>query len=164
MTPLEGLELEEDMTFQRRNWTAERIAWAIMALVVVAALAGLFGTGPMSRTVIRDGRGVDIEYERFQRMSSPGLLRLDVAVVRASEGRLSVDLDREFLDTFRLETIRPEPAATTATRRGMRLSFATAGEHATFYLTVRPTRIGFARPLLAVSNGAPMALSVFVYP
>ena len=159
------LELEEDMAFQRRNWIAERVAWAVMALIVVAALAGIFGTGPVSRTTVEDARGVAIEYERFQRVSSPGLLRVDVAADSAAlDGRLGVDLDREFLQTFKLETIRPEPAATSATAQGVRLTFAATGERATLFLYVRPSRIGFARPLLAVSNGAPVALSVFVYP
>ena len=43
------LEIDEDLPFQRREWFAERVAWAVMALLIAAALLGLFGTGPDRR-------------------------------------------------------------------------------------------------------------------
>lgn len=43
--------IDEDLTFQRRNWAAERAGWALMAAVVALGLAGLFGPGPLSRPV-----------------------------------------------------------------------------------------------------------------
>ena len=44
------LELDQDLIFERRTWTVERVAWVIMALVGLAALAGLLGPGPLSET------------------------------------------------------------------------------------------------------------------
>jgi hypothetical protein len=43
------LEIQEDLPFQRREWLVERVAWGVMALLIVAALLGLFGTGPDDR-------------------------------------------------------------------------------------------------------------------
>lgn len=45
------LEIEEDLDFQRRMWRLQQIGWALLVLVVVAALLGLFGKGPLSRAV-----------------------------------------------------------------------------------------------------------------
>lgn len=42
------LEIEEDLDHQRRCWKLERASWAVMALVLLAAMAGLFGSGPLS--------------------------------------------------------------------------------------------------------------------
>jgi hypothetical protein len=43
-------EVEAQIGFQRRLWRAERIGWGCMALLVLAALAGLTGGGgPLSR-------------------------------------------------------------------------------------------------------------------
>lgn len=46
---IEGLEVGADRPFQERLWFWERVGWAAMLLLVVAALAGLTGTtGPAS--------------------------------------------------------------------------------------------------------------------
>ena len=34
------LEIHQDLPFQRRSWTVQRVGWAIMALVVLAGLLG----------------------------------------------------------------------------------------------------------------------------
>src|SRR5262249_33260243 len=58
--------IQEDMEFQRRSWLVQRTSWIIMALVLVAALAGLFFHGPLSHTTARNADGsVAVEYERF---------------------------------------------------------------------------------------------------
>ncbi len=46
--PPRTLDVEEDMAFQRRNWRAERIGWAAMVAIVIAAVLGLFASGPLS--------------------------------------------------------------------------------------------------------------------
>ena len=43
------LAIREDMRHQRLEWAVERVGWAAVALVLVAALAGLLGHGPLSR-------------------------------------------------------------------------------------------------------------------
>jgi len=63
-----SLEIVQDMTFQRRAWVVQRIAWVVMLLIVVAAVLGLFATGPLSGTTAKTDDGVlTIEYGRFAR-------------------------------------------------------------------------------------------------
>jgi hypothetical protein len=69
------LEIPEDLPFQRREWVAERVAWAVMALLIAGALLGFFGTGPLSRTTAGDEAGpLWLEYERFARLLAAGAL------------------------------------------------------------------------------------------
>src|SRR3712207_4138009 len=49
-TRVGDLEVAEDLTFQRREWAAQRVGWVLLALVIAAALAGLLGRGPLSTT------------------------------------------------------------------------------------------------------------------
>ena len=35
-------EIKQNLRFQRRMWALERIGWAVMALVVLVGLVGLF--------------------------------------------------------------------------------------------------------------------------
>lgn len=40
-----GITDPTDLAFQRGDWRRERIGWALMTLLVVAAVLGLFGQG-----------------------------------------------------------------------------------------------------------------------
>lgn len=53
------LELTEDFTFEQREWKVQRIAWLIMALLVLLGLLGLFGAGPMSSRNLISSDGLE---------------------------------------------------------------------------------------------------------
>jgi hypothetical protein len=61
------MEVNADIEFQRRVWRVQRIGWLIIAAVIVAALLGVFGGGPLSRAAVQ-GDGLRLEYERFARL------------------------------------------------------------------------------------------------
>jgi hypothetical protein len=42
-----GLQIDQALNFQRRFGRVQRVAWGLLALVPVAAIAGLFGGGPL---------------------------------------------------------------------------------------------------------------------
>jgi hypothetical protein len=72
------LELNQDLRFQRRMWAVQRIGWAVMALVVLAGLLGLFGPGPLSSATAGKEEGpLLVEgYERFVRFRIPTTLQV----------------------------------------------------------------------------------------
>ena len=43
-----SLQIEEDLPLQERTWRFQRVGWAIMGLLLLSALAGLFANGPLS--------------------------------------------------------------------------------------------------------------------
>ena len=62
---VDGLQLEEDASFRRRAWAVQRAGWALMALLLLGAILGLLGSGPLS-TATADVPGLmRIEYQRF---------------------------------------------------------------------------------------------------
>jgi hypothetical protein len=48
------LEINQDLGAQQKTWTIQRIGWGGMALIVLAALGGAFGSGPLARTDVTD--------------------------------------------------------------------------------------------------------------
>ena len=66
------LEIEEDLGFQRKEWTFQRIGVALLFLFVLAAFLGLTGMGGLfARGEARDANGaLHVEYERFVRRGS----------------------------------------------------------------------------------------------
>lgn len=161
-----SLQLREDMAFQRRSWRAERIGWTIMALLVVAALLGLFAVGPLSWTTTSDAAGLlQVEHERFQRRSAPASLTIDVAAAAVPTASVEIEVDDEFLRTYEIRTMRPQPAESVATPDGLRLRFRVEPRApATIRLYLQPERIGRARPTLGLTGRTPVELPVFVYP
>ena len=61
------LEIAQDMTFQRRSWAVQRVGWGVVAVTIGAALLGLLGSGPLSRSTAVAPGAFAVEYERFVR-------------------------------------------------------------------------------------------------
>lgn len=106
-----GLQVEEDFAFQRKQWVLERVGWVVMALIVAAAFAGLLGPGPVNSATAGDPNGpLSVEYSRFPRHASPGLLMsVRVGPARTGGEDVRVWVDSQYFEKFRVERIEPEP-------------------------------------------------------
>ena len=156
--------IKEDMAFQRATWRAERIGWAVLWLIVLLALLGLFSHGPLSTASVEtpDG-GLRVTYERFQRNGRPAEIKLE-ARPRPEHG-LAISLDARMLDAVTIETITPAPQAERAIAGGIELVFhAEPGAPLTVRLTVRPHKIGLVASAIGVGASRPAELTQFVYP
>lgn len=100
------LQLDEDMAFQRRQWIVQYVAWWFMATIVLAALLGLFGSGPISNSVA-SSENLRLEYERFARIGDETELRFQLEPTAASEAVLL--LDQQLIEAVTLESIQPQP-------------------------------------------------------
>lgn len=73
-----SIEITEDLSFQRRAWIMQRVAWTIMLLLTIAALLGAFGRGTLSSArVTSPGSVMSAEYERFARLYSRNTWKLE---------------------------------------------------------------------------------------
>lgn len=164
--PVRSLEIEEDMAFQRRNWAVERIGWAAMVLLVLAAALGAFGAGPLSATTARlpDG-ALAVTYERLHRRSATSTIKVEVARGGAREGDVAVDIDRAFAESFRITEIRPPPLESAALSDGMRFRFkAAAGAPVAIYFHVTHEAFGYAQVSIGLEGQGRLHLAVFGYP
>ena len=67
-----ALSLNQNLIFQKRFWRAQRIGWGVLTVALLAALLGVFGSGPLSHTTVSDASGrLTITYERFARLLAP---------------------------------------------------------------------------------------------
>ncbi len=105
------LGVEKDYPYQRRQWTAERIGWCVMALFLIAGLAGVFGRGPLSRGEARHPDGLlAIEYERLARFHAPSELRVRLQPVPTAED-VYLSIPQSYLDGIMVKEIVPQPAS-----------------------------------------------------
>lgn len=161
-----SLQIDDDMTFHELDWRAERIAWVLMALIVTAALLGLFSTGPLSAGRAAHPSGaMEVEYSRFLRLGTPAKMTLRVRPEAASANGFALSLDARFIEAFRIGGITPPPLRSFAAADGMRLEFATSGEApAIIRLHLEPIRFGWVYPRIAFPGGTDLRLPIFVYP
>ena len=167
-----GLQLPEDMAFQRKSWRVERIGWAAMALLLVAALLGLFSAGPLSKGTAQDPAGlVQIAYDRFQRYLAPGTLRVTVTKPADQEppatgGEVSLRFGRSLADAVSIERIEPQPDRTATTADALVFTFRIQppGRSGTISFTVKPGTFGPIRGEIGLVGHEPALLTPFVYP
>jgi hypothetical protein len=123
-----GLEIETDSAFQERLWTLQRVAWVLMALVVIAALIGLTGRGGSyaHATVEAEGDGVALDYPRIARWQAADQMVLRIP--DPSGDRIDVTLSGKFAELFTVESVQPQPASSAAVADGHRLTFDLGSE------------------------------------
>ena len=151
------MDVNADIEFHRRAWTVQRVGWLVIAAVIVGALLGVFGDGPLSRAEVR-GDGLRLEYERFARLQQPTRLQLALSKSPRSE----VALNRSYLESFRIEQITPEPREVESSGEWLVYRFGGSGTiTVTFHLM--PEKFGSAAGA-ARAGGNSLAFQQFIYP
>lgn len=91
--------------FHRKQFTAEQIGWALMALVLLWALVGGFGDGCVSqRQSFSANYNSTLQYDTFGRRDAPMQLRLHLS----PREDFALHLNREFFEGVKLERITPD--------------------------------------------------------
>lgn len=127
---LDGLQVNEDIAFQRRAWRAQRVGWALIALLLAVAVLGFLGSGPLSRATAIVPGVMRLEYQRFARYQTPETLtiRLEPSALAGPVARVGID-DR-YLHGMEIKSVVPPPRAVHA-----------AGDHFVYEFDVaRPDR------------------------
>jgi hypothetical protein len=158
------LDINQDLPVQILTWNIQRAGWAAMGFIVVLALAGLFGHGPISQ--VREGslqEGLQIEYERFGRQQSPASVRISARPER--EGGLSIWIDHSYLSHMEIQHMVPLPERATFVDGGVRFEWRTDTREpamVTFYL--QPQMVGALSGVVRASGQASVQIHQFIYP
>ena len=157
-------EVDQDLEFQRRDWAFERTGWIGMLVVVLAALAGLMGHGPLSQARVASG-DLTMEYSRFERHGAPSTLT--VLVPRAAaDTSVQLWLSRGFLDGILFDRVIPEAAEERAAPGGTIYDFlVTPGtDTARIIFHYTPLAIGTRSIQIGRAGRETVRRSQFVYP
>ena len=79
-----------------------------MLAIIVAALIGLLGAGPLSSAMAEAGP-LQLEYSRFERRHAPTELEVSVASSAVSQDQVEVWLSSDYLARIEITSIVPEP-------------------------------------------------------
>jgi len=156
--PGRQVEIDEDLSFQSSMWRFQRWGWKFFSLVLVAALAGLFGSGPLASSAIsRDS--VSVLFDRFQRSTAESSLQIHIAPWPA-EG-LSVKISRPLADSF--TSIVPAPDVVRLSSQEATYAFLPTRQGSEVRFLLRAGSPGWSTHIVKVHDRE-FRLWILVYP
>jgi hypothetical protein len=112
MTKHKGLELDDDLRAQKKLWKFQKVGRTFWGIIVLLGLGGLFGFGPLSKTVAKDSDDIiEVEYQRFAHIDSPDIIEFKLGQGAAIGGRVHLWIDSHFLGENPVQKFSPEPVA-----------------------------------------------------
>jgi hypothetical protein len=161
------LELDQDLAFQQRSWIVQRIGWIVLGLIIVAALLGLFGGGPLSYTTARSQDGaLGLEYNLFWRIQAAMTLRVFLMPKTAYAGEVRLWLSRSYVDAVDVQHITPQPQRVEAGTDRLTYVFAISqmGQQIEITFQVKPERPGRVAGRLGLEDGITLSFAHVIYP
>jgi hypothetical protein len=159
--------IDESPSFQRREWVVNRVGWVVIALIVTAGLAGVWGDGLASRAQVTsvDGR-LRVDYERFVRNLGEATLQVSFARGSARDGAFRLALSQQYLSEHEVMATTPEPDMITVAGGQLVYEFPGRGDSAlTVTFDLRPTSgPGVLDAVVGDVSGPPVRFRQFVYP
>jgi len=156
--------VHEDIPMQQRVWRFERVGWYVLVAIVLLALAGLFGNGPLSdaEVVSQDGR-VRVEYQRLSRSGTTDSLFITVQGIPGQP--VEVQIEGSLLRDASIETLQPEPQQSMSHGQAMLFQLGTKQDGvATLYLTLRSEHVGTLEGSVRAGPESAVHFSTFLYP
>jgi hypothetical protein len=160
------LQLDQSEAFHRREWAVQRVGWVMWAALIVAALSGLLGSGPLSRRVVVSANGaVQLAYQRFVHHHHPTVLEVYLRPKKSAGDELALVFSQEFLDRVRIHQIQPDALRRELHSDGAIFVFKRGGaETAKIVLHVEYERFGAAPGGLELVGHEGVDFTSFVYP
>lgn len=161
------LEQPDNRLVNVREWWAERLGWVLIAAVLVGALLGAFGPGPLSQRKAdsADGR-LEIEFYAVQRYEAPAELRITFKPPDPGDKLIRLALSRPFLDEITPEAIMPPPVTATMEEDRVVYSFLAAdlGDEGRVTYRYQHDTFGWSSAQVTLLPGTQVELSQFVCP
>lgn len=161
------IEINQDLEAQRTTWTLQRIGWGFMALIVLAALSGVFGSGPLARTEVTDDlQTFRLLYDRFGRYEGESVLQLVLSPDTTKARRVIVEIDRTYWINQAVEHIIPEPLTSRIGIDGFLYIFEidASPTPAVIVFRLRPEYLGALDGRIRVNDGGLVKLHQFMFP
>jgi hypothetical protein len=159
------LEINQDLKFQKKEWTAERIGWISMLAISIAALLGLFGQGLLSDTTAKNG-SLQVHYGRFERLLSVTELEVLVDTSQVKDGEINLQLDRHWLSYYNVQRINPEPDQSELSPEYVTYTFSVGQGDGMLEIAynLQAMRVGVSRGEIAVKDGPALKFNQLIYP
>lgn len=121
---------EEDLKFQKKEWVFQRVVWMIMLVIVVLAVIGVFGNGPIAKAEAGNPQDLlHIKYDRIvrERAQTGSLVTINLnrsAILRQTGDTLiHLWISQDWVHSMGLTSTTPYPARTSLNDSAIVFSF-----------------------------------------
>jgi hypothetical protein len=144
-----ALAQPEQLEFERRWRRVQRVGRVLVGVFLLAAVAGIFGTGPLAHaTASAPGGSFSVDYDRFLRTTQSSQLTISATPSGHSS---QIAIDAAYTNATQLSDVTPQPDSETAT--GGRIVFSYQGSRpAQVAIDVLPQTIGVHRASIWVDG------------
>ena len=166
-THVGDLEVHQDLPHERLEWKIERVGWVVLLLVLLGALAGLLGPGPLSRaTAGQEDSALRVQYNRLARHQAPEILGVRIAPAADRDGQVRLWLSAEYVHSIELHHIDPEPEHVEAgpKRFTYTFNFSDAQSPTTVKFHFEPNTFGRLPVAIGLDEGPQLDFTQFIYP
>ena len=153
-----NLQLNENLQQHRKGWIIQKIGWGILYLVLIFALAGLFGSGPLSYKTQSQGK-VSVEYERYLRYEGETEITFKINDVKDS---VSLEIPPQYMEYIDIKSITPYPYG-NRTVNGLTIWYFHASGQATIHCNIMAKKPGSIAASIKV-NQTPFNIAHQIYP
>jgi hypothetical protein len=163
--PVGDVEIDRDLDFQHRQWTVQRAGWLVMIAILLAAVIGLFGAGPLSSASVEAG-SLQLQYSRFERRHAPTELEMTVPNSAVSQDQVEVWFSTDYLAGAEITSIVPEPEEVSETDDHVvfRFSVDDQAQTPTILFALEYDDPGPTTGHIGVIDGPELTFWQFVYP
>jgi len=160
------IQIHEDLPFLRREWRVQRIGWIALGIIVVLALLGVFGRGPVAKDLAGDPNTFGVEFDRVIRHGSDAEVTIRVGPGLQSQPVLRIFISRAYLDSFDIYDIVPAPVASGVSGELIFYDFVRENVRtpARFSLHVRPTGYWHHTARVGLVGATSVAFSQLILP
>jgi hypothetical protein len=160
----EGVSRYEQTAHHSLGWFFERVGWALMGAVVLAAALGFFGNGLFSTADVVSPEGnLAVRYERYWRAGAPSEVELRWP---AEAGEATIWIEGQYLDNFEVGGVDPAPAAVAigAERSYYTFNVQERSTAARVSFRLEPRRAGSFAGMIGRVGGGTVAIEQLVFP
>ena len=161
-----------DLQTKRREWRIERVGWFLIAALVLLAILGAFGDGPISDTRAEAAQGdarFFADYERFNRIAHVSLLVVHVQAPSATGDELRIAFNPASASDWTIRSSHPSGSG-EVDETGLVYTFPVEDWSKPFQIGFEYLPEGAGRKLVTVTVAAgdltPVELQLpqFIYP
>ncbi|MFL6416111.1 MAG: hypothetical protein ACJ74Y_10650 [Bryobacteraceae bacterium] len=159
------LAVGSDLEFQKRWESAERVIWIFLVVFLLLSFAGVFGRGPLAKTTAQSADGsLRVDYERFERFSTPSVLTVRVNPAAIQNGRIQLWVSESLVKPLGNQRVIPQPEKSELGNGGVLYTFPASETSGSIEFQMQPSSLGGTQLGLRVPGHSEVNVKIFVMP
>src|SRR3954447_24834911 len=110
MSRTSNIEIGFDSAFLDKWLKFEKLAYIVIAVLLLAGLAGVLGRGPLSKSTAKSDQGdLKVRYEKIAHNKTPAVIELMLPAEVPASGQVRLRLEGDLVRRGRFQRIVPQP-------------------------------------------------------